>query len=103
MDSGAICGQRSWDVPNNAISARAGPFMCKMRADEENTIMPESGEARRDCDLAHVPRVAVSSVSVMEAVFCEELAWFRGDDCGTRVLIGDNGLGTVQELHRSDR
>jgi hypothetical protein len=55
MDSGAICGQRSWDAPNNDISARAGPFMCSMRADEENTIMPESGEERRGCCLTSVP------------------------------------------------
>jgi hypothetical protein len=48
MDSGAGCGQRSWDLPNNAISARADPFMCRMRADEENTIMPESREERRE-------------------------------------------------------
>ena len=47
VDSGAICGHCSWDVPNNAISARAGPFMCRMRADEESTIMPESEEERR--------------------------------------------------------
>jgi hypothetical protein len=62
MDSGAICGQRSWDVPNNAISTRAGPFMCKMRADEENTIMPESGEERSGCGIAHVSWVAIFSV-----------------------------------------
>jgi len=37
-----------------------------MRADEENTIMPESGEERRD----------------------GESAWFCGDDRGTRVLSG---------------
>src|SRR5512141_2331799 len=84
MDSGAICGQRSWDVPNNAISARAGPFMCKMRADEENTIIPESGEARRGCGITHVPWVAVSSV--VEAAFCEKPAWFCGDGCGMRDL-----------------
>jgi len=47
IDSGAICGQSSWDVPNNAMSARADPFMCRIRADEENTIMPESGEGSR--------------------------------------------------------
>ena len=66
MDSGAICGQSSWDLPNNAISARAGPFMCRMRADEENTIMPESGEEGRD----------------------GELAWLCGDDRGKHVLSG---------------
>jgi hypothetical protein len=72
-----------------------------MRADEENTIMPESGEERSGCGIAHAPCVAVSVV--VEAVFCKELVWFCGDGCGTRVLIRDNGLRTVQELHRSDR
>lgn len=66
MDSGAICGQSSWDLPNNAMSVRAGPFMCRMRADEENTIMPESGEERRG----------------------GEVSWFCGDDRSTHVLSG---------------
>jgi hypothetical protein len=91
MDSGAICGQRSWDVPNNAISARAGPFMCKMRADEENTIIPESGEERRGCGIAYILCAAVSVV--VEAAFCEELVWFCGDGCGTRVLIREMVFG----------
>lgn len=51
MDSGVSCGQRSWDAPNNAIRARAGAFMCRMRADEENTIMSDSGEGRKGCGL----------------------------------------------------
>jgi len=58
VDSGAICGQCSWDVPNNAISARAGPFMCRMRADEESTIMPESEEGRREDCLISAPETA---------------------------------------------
>ncbi len=74
MDSDGICGQRSWDVPNNAISARAGSFMCRMRADEENTIMPESGEVRRGCGIAPVLCGAGSSEPVTS--FCGELAWF---------------------------
>ena len=74
MDSGAICGQRSWDVPNNAISARAGPFMCRMRADEENTIMPESGEERRGCAITSMAWEVVCSDPV--TLFCGELAWF---------------------------
>src|SRR5713226_5027494 len=86
MDSGAICGQSSWDVPNNAISARAGPFMWRMRADEENTIMPESGEESSGCGIAPVLRRAVSSGS--ETSFCGELAWFCGDDRGMHVLSG---------------
>jgi len=100
MDSGPICGQRSWDAPNNAMSVRAAPFMCKMRADEENTIMPESGEKRSGCGIAHASRVAVPSVA--EATFWEKPAGFCGDDCGTGSFRR-NGLGTVQELHRSDR
>jgi hypothetical protein len=60
--------------------------MCKMRADEENTIMPESEEERRGCGIAYVLCVAVSVV--VEAVFCEELVWFCGDGCGTHVLSG---------------
>jgi hypothetical protein len=73
IDSGVICGQSSWDLPNNAINARAGPFMCRMRADEENTIMPESGEERRGDP---------------ETSFCGELSWFFGNDRGTHVLSG---------------
>jgi hypothetical protein len=46
-DSGAICAQRSWDEPNDAIKLRAGLFIYRMRADEENTIIPELGEERR--------------------------------------------------------
>jgi hypothetical protein len=65
--------------------------MCKMRADEENTIMPESGEERSGCGIAHVPCVAVSVV--VEAVFCKELVWFCGDGCGTRVLIREMVFG----------
>lgn len=67
MDSGPICGQRSWDVPNNAMSVRAAPFMCRMRADEENTIMPESGEKRIGCGIAYASRATVPSV--VEAAF----------------------------------
>jgi len=100
IDSGDICGQRSWDVPNNAISARACSFMWRMQADEENTIMPESGEKRSGCGIAHASRVAVPSVA--EATFWEKPAGFCGDDCGTGSFRR-NGLGTVQELHRSDR
>jgi hypothetical protein len=58
MDSGAICGHCSWEVPNNDISVRAGPFMCRMQADEENTIMPESGEERRGGCLVFAPEIA---------------------------------------------
>src|SRR5688572_32799101 len=61
MDSGPICGQRSWDAPNNAMSVRAGPFMCRMRADEENTIMPESGEERRGCAITSMAWEVVCS------------------------------------------
>src|SRR5713101_3208719 len=86
MDSGAICGQSSWDLPNNAISARAGPFMCRMRADEENTITPELGEERRGCCIAPVPWGAISSDP--ETSFCGELSWFCGNDRGTRILSG---------------
>jgi len=42
------------------MSARAGSFMCRMRADEENTIMPESGDERRGCGIPPVPRGAIS-------------------------------------------
>ena len=62
MDSSAICGQRSWDVPNNAMSARAGLFICRMRADEENTIMPELGDGRSGCGITHMSWTAVPSV-----------------------------------------
>ena len=86
MDSGSSCGQRSWDAPNNAISVRAGAFMCRMRADEENTIMPDSGEGRRGCCLASVPWVAISSVP--KTAFGEEVGWFCSDDCGTDILSG---------------
>ena len=76
MDSGVTCGQRSWDVLNNAIRARAGPFMCMMRADEENTIMPE-------------------------ASFCGEFAWLCENDCGMRFLSGECSPPSVQELHQT--
>ena len=62
MDSGVICGQSSWDTPNNAISARAGPFMYRMRADEDSTIMPEVGEEERGYDLAPILQGIVFSV-----------------------------------------
>jgi hypothetical protein len=78
MDSGVTCGQRSWDVLNNAIRARAGPFMCRMRADEENTIMPETS-------------------------FCGEVAWLCENDCGMRLLSGGTFSPSVQELHPNDR
>jgi len=84
IDSGDICGQRSWDVPNNAISARACSFMWRMRADEENTIMPESGEERRGCGIEPVPWRATSCDP--ETSFCRELNWFCWEDCGTRIL-----------------
>src|SRR3977135_1162976 len=87
MDSGTICGQSSWDLPNNAISARAGPFMWRMRPDEENTIMPESGEERRGCCIAPLPWGAVSSDP--ETSFCRELAWCCRDDRGTHFLSGE--------------
>ena len=86
MDSGAICGQSSWDLPNNAISARAGPFMCRMRADEEKTIMPESGEERRGCCIVPIPLGPVSSNP--ETLCCGDLAWLCGVDCGTHILSG---------------
>jgi hypothetical protein len=44
-----------------------------MRADEENTIMPESGEEKRGDP---------------EASLCGELSWFCGDDRGTHILSG---------------
>jgi hypothetical protein len=62
MESGLISGQRSWNVPNKAMSARAGSFMWRMRADEENTIMPESGDERKDCGIVTVPQGGVASV-----------------------------------------
>ena len=77
MDSGAICGQCSWDTPNNDINARAGPFMCKMRADEESTIMPESGEGRRGGCLVSIP----------ETPFGEKLSRFCWGDCGMDILL----------------
>jgi hypothetical protein len=58
MDSGAICGHRSWDVPNSDMSVRAGRFICRMQADEENTIIPESGEERRGDCLVFAPETA---------------------------------------------
>ncbi len=78
MDSGVTCGQRSWDVLNNAIRARAGAFMCRMRADEENTIMPETS-------------------------FCGDVAWLCENDCGMRLLSGGMFSPSVQELHPNDR
>jgi hypothetical protein len=64
--------------------------MWRMRADEENTIMPESGEERSGCCIARIPWGAVSSVP--ETPFCEELAWFCSDDRGTRILSGKRSL-----------
>jgi hypothetical protein len=48
--------------------------MCRMRADEENTIMPESGEESRGCGIPSVPLGAISFDS--ETSFCGELNWF---------------------------
>jgi len=87
MDSGAICSQSSCDAPNNAISARAGPFMWRMRPDEENTIIPESGEETRGCCIAPVPWEAVFSSPGTS--FCGEVAWSCGDNRGTHILSGN--------------
>ena len=62
MESGVISGQRSWNVPNKAMSARAGSFMWRMRADEENTIMPESGGERKGGGIVTVPLGGVAAV-----------------------------------------
>jgi hypothetical protein len=48
--------------------------MWRMRADEENTIMPESGEERRGCGIEPVPWRATSCDP--ETSFCGELNWF---------------------------
>jgi len=77
--SGAICGQSSWDVPNNAISARADPFMCRIRADEENTIRPESGEGSSG-----------------------ELPWFRRVDRGIHILSGKCSPGCARVAPRAE-
>jgi hypothetical protein len=86
IDSGAIRGQSSWDVPNNAINARADPFMCRMRADEENTIMPESGEGSRSCCISPVLLRPISGGS--ETSCCGELPWFCRVDRGIYILSG---------------
>lgn len=100
IDSGAICGQSSWDVPNNAISARADPFMCRMRAAEENTIMPESGEGSRSCCIAPVPLRPISGGS--ETSFCRESPWVCRVDRGIHILSGKCSPGCARVAPRAE-
>lgn len=46
MDSGARFGHRLWAPPNSAISARACPFMCRMRVGADSRITPQSYEPK---------------------------------------------------------
>ena len=86
IDSGAICGQSSWDVPNNVISVRAAPFMCRIRADEENTIMPESGEGSRSFDRP----------------FSGKSTWSCRDDRGIHILSGKCSPGCARVAPRAE-
>ena len=67
-----------------------------MRADEENTIMPESGEERRDCGIVSVPcETASFAVKTSSGRHCRGLSGNSGD---TGILSG-KCFRTVQESH----
>lgn len=84
-----------WYAPNSATSFRADPFICNIRADGENTIMPESGNGKMGWR-EEAPRGRASSGPARPS-WSEWIGLFLNDS-GTRVLSGKCSW-TVQELH----
>jgi hypothetical protein len=90
VDSGAICGQCSWDVPNNAIS---GPVHscaeCERMRKARSCLSRRKGGERTVSSLLREPHSERRYPGFAEAIVA-------------RISFPRNGLGTVQESHRSE-